>query len=175
MLHKVLDSLSDEHRKELVMLKDKNINHCVNCKGCHKSHKCVVSDDMQKIHQKLINADVILLGSPTYFDNVSGIMKNFMDRCLPFYFSGKLKGKKAGLVSVGGFKELVERNGKGECLWCMENDNACQKTVWRCLDSMRYFSDLIRLDVRGEVMAYHGSPEEKDEELIRLGRKLTDK
>lgn len=173
MLRKVLDSIPDECQKELILLKDLKISPCANCKGCHKTFKCVVNDDMQEVHQKLIDADVILLGSPTYFDNVSGIMKNFMDRCLPFYFSAKLKGKKTGLVSVGGFKELVEKDENGECIWCKEKDNACEKTVQRCLDSMQYFCILIGLEVQGSVLAAHGNPEEKAKMLVALGKKMS--
>lgn len=173
MLRKVLEAFNDEYQKEIIFLKDKNIQPCRNCKSCHKTFKCAIADDMTEIYEKLIEADVILLGSPTYFDNVSGIMKNFMDRCLPFYFSGELAGRKAGLVSVGGFKELVESDKKGNCLWCKET-GGCEKTVERCLNSMEYFCNLLGMKVVGKMAAIHGSPELKDRELLNLGKKLLD-
>src|SRR3989339_441487 len=165
MLRKVLEVFGDEYQKEIVLLKDKKIEACQNCKGCHRSFKCTIADDMQEIHKKLLEADIFIFGSPTYFDNVSGIMKNFMDRCLPFYFSEELKGKKVGLVSIGGFKELIEKDEKGNCLWCGETGN-CKRTVERCLNSMEYFCNLLGVEVIGKVVAIHGSPELKDGELL---------
>lgn len=103
MLRTVLDATSCVY--ELILLKDKNIKPCTACKGCYHSHKCAVKDDMQELYYKLSKADIIVLGSPTYFDNVTALMKTFIDRCLPLYLSEKLKGKKVALVSVGNFKK----------------------------------------------------------------------
>jgi len=36
-----------------------------------------------------------------YFSNVSARMKNLMDRCNPYYFNQKLKGKYMVVVGVG--------------------------------------------------------------------------
>ena len=140
MLRIVLDATGLDY--ELIRLKDKNIFQCLNCKSCHNTFECVQKDDMQPLYQKLIEADVVVLGSPTYFDNVTGIMKKFMDRCLPFYFSRKLEGKKVVVLSVGGFKNLVESDKNGNCASC-ENDNACARTVLRCIDSLKFFSNQL--------------------------------
>ena len=37
----------------------------------------VIDDDVDKVIQKISNADGIVLGSPTYASNVSGLMKDF--------------------------------------------------------------------------------------------------
>lgn len=171
MLRKILELFGKDHESELILLRDLDVQACRNCKGCHESFKCVIDDDMRDVYKKLKNVDVMILGSPTYFDNVSGIMKNFMDRCLSFYFSQELKDKKVGLVSVGGFPELVKTNGKGECLWCQET-GGCQTTVDRCLKSMEYFCQLVGMKVIGKVAAIHGAPEQKNDELKELAEKL---
>jgi len=173
MLWKVLEAIGNEHSAELLTLKDKNIEPCRNCKGCHKTFRCVIQDDMQRIHERLKESEVILFGSPAYFDNVSSTMKLFMDRCLPFYFSGELKGKRVGLVSVGGFKEYIRYDVDGDCFWC-QIDNACARTVERCLNSLSYFCDHLRIEVVGRVAAIHGSPELRDKELLELGWRLTE-
>ena len=49
--------------------------------GCNDIFKCVVDDDMQKIYPLIMKADAIILGSPTYFYNVSADIKAFIDRC----------------------------------------------------------------------------------------------
>ncbi len=44
--------------------------------------------------EKLLDSDIIILGSPTYFGNVSGAMKAFMDEFYPYWQSEKFYGKK---------------------------------------------------------------------------------
>ena len=86
---------------ELILLREKNIELCNGCDECSETKECNIKDDMQEISEKLINSDVIILGSPTYFDNVSALMKKFMDRTNPLSISRKLKGKFAGVIGVG--------------------------------------------------------------------------
>ncbi|MBF0594056.1 MAG: flavodoxin family protein [Candidatus Omnitrophica bacterium] len=50
----------------------------------------------------LLQADLILMGSPVYFGNVSAELKAFMDSTGALWFQGKLVGKKfAAFVSAG--------------------------------------------------------------------------
>ena len=86
---------------ELVLLREKRIEFCNGCLNCDSTGECNIRDDMQIIYPKLENADLIILGSPNYFHNVSGMMKNFVDRLLPFYYKDKLKDKKIVEVIVG--------------------------------------------------------------------------
>lgn len=65
---------------ESIFLPDHDIKDCIGCEGCRTSYKCVIKDGMQAIYPKLEAADAIVLGSPTYFYNVTGIVKNFLDR-----------------------------------------------------------------------------------------------
>ncbi|HCU70165.1 MAG TPA: flavodoxin family protein [Candidatus Moranbacteria bacterium] len=100
----VLTSIFDklENDKELILLKDKNIKHCIGCLSCHGKPKCILSDDMTEIGEKMLSADIIIVGTPNYFDNVSGLLKNFIDRTHPYYKSELLKDKKLILIMVGG-------------------------------------------------------------------------
>ncbi len=113
VLRKLYELLEGE--KELVLLREKNIKHCQGCLSCDKSNKCVLHDDMEEICQKLIKAEVIVIGTPNYFNNVSGLLKDFIDRTNPFYGTDILKGKKL-IVLVAGDREekylkKVIRNG----------------------------------------------------------------
>ncbi|MDK2924712.1 MAG: hypothetical protein PWQ41_486 [Bacillota bacterium] len=69
---------------ELIFLGDYSIKDCTGCEGCKHTYKCVINDDMQKIYPLLLEADGIILGSPTYFYNISADMKAFIDRCYSF-------------------------------------------------------------------------------------------
>jgi len=86
---------------ELIQLLDFDIKHCTGCDDyCEKTGECKTRDDMQKLYPKLREMDVLIIGSPTYFWNVSGSIKDFMDRCLPLYYHGVLKGKMGAAVAV---------------------------------------------------------------------------
>lgn len=65
---------------EKVYLGDLNFRGCIGCEGCSKTNKCVIKDDMQVVYDKIDKADAIVLGSPTYFYNVSSLTKMFLDR-----------------------------------------------------------------------------------------------
>ena len=87
---------------ELVLLREKRIEFCDGCSSCDSSGECKIRDDMRIIYPKLESADLIILGSPNYFSNMSGMMKNFVDRLNPFCTNKKLKNKKVVVVVIGG-------------------------------------------------------------------------
>ena len=91
---------------ELVLLREKRIEFCNGCLSCDSTGKCNIRDDMQIIYPKLEEADLIIFGSPNYFSNMSGMMKNFVDRLNPFYTNKKLKNKKTVAVVVGGSDKI---------------------------------------------------------------------
>ncbi len=79
---KVIESKDVE--TELIFLGDYNISGCTGCEGCKDTYKCVIKDDMQKIYPLIINSDAIVLGSPTYFYNITADMKAFIERLYCF-------------------------------------------------------------------------------------------
>ena len=88
---------------EALLLSTSNIQMCAGCLTCEDQGTCPLNDDMKKINERLSKADVLVFSSPAYFDNVSGLMKNFMDRTNPIV--EKLKGKKAAIIIVGQTEE----------------------------------------------------------------------
>jgi len=169
MVKTVLEATGQDY--ELILLSEKVIKSCLDCRNCHKTYRCVINDDMQEIYQKLLSADCIVLGSPTYFDNVSGMMKNFMDRCVFFcheVLSSELKGKKVALVTVGNFEEYLEFDDQGNSKWDKEET----KSVLKCLDALEHFSDIVGFNIVGKVYATQSNPRDKEKELIHLGKQL---
>jgi len=68
---------------ELVQLAGQPIRGCTACGQCYKNkdRRCVVTDDvLNDCIEKMIAADGILLGSPTYFADVTTEMKALIDR-----------------------------------------------------------------------------------------------
>ena len=68
------------HKIELINLYDYDIKPCLGCWSCVQKENCIIEDDFEAIFNKIKNADIIVLGSPVYWANVSGMMKNFFDR-----------------------------------------------------------------------------------------------
>lgn len=101
ILNKIQESLSGIESK-LILLREKNIDHCRGCLFCDKTKKCAISDDMDNIRNEMLWADVIIIGTPNYYDNVPGLLKDFIDRTNPFYETGLLKGKKMINIVTGG-------------------------------------------------------------------------
>jgi multimeric flavodoxin WrbA len=65
-----------------LFLKDANLKPCLGCYQCMATgeEKCPLKDDRGAIMQELLGADGFILMSPVYVSNVSGLMKNFIDR-----------------------------------------------------------------------------------------------
>jgi multimeric flavodoxin WrbA len=67
---------------EYVFLKDLDLKSCLGCGVCFdKGEKlCPLKDDRVMLEEKMQNADGVIFTSPNYVFNVSGLMKNFIDR-----------------------------------------------------------------------------------------------
>lgn len=63
-----------------IHLVDLKIAPCVGCCACYQTGACFMGDDAEQLSQSIASADGIILGSPTYASNVSGILKTFIDR-----------------------------------------------------------------------------------------------
>ena len=69
---------------EKVALTDANINPCKGCNACEKLNKCVQRDGMDVYHDKIVDADIILLSSPIYCMGVASQVKALIDRAQVF-------------------------------------------------------------------------------------------
>ena len=81
---------------EQILLSRKTIKNCKGCFWCwlKTPGKCVIKDDMEAILEKLKEADLLVFATPLYVDNVTGLMKNFMDRILPLGEPYQVKDEK---------------------------------------------------------------------------------
>ncbi len=68
---------------ELIQLAGKKIRGCTACSKCRENQdkRCSVNNDsFNKCYEKILEADGIILGSPTYFADLTAEMKAFIDR-----------------------------------------------------------------------------------------------
>lgn len=84
LLNTVLDVLKEEGvETEIFQVGGKKIRGCIACGKCGKmkNKKCANKNDLvNECVEKMLEADGILLGSPTYFADVSTEMKALIDR-----------------------------------------------------------------------------------------------
>jgi len=89
---------------ELVQLGPKALQGCIACYKCfeNKDQRCAVDDDrMNGYIEKMLAADGILLGSPTYFADVTTNMKALMDRSgMVSRANGDMLQRKVGAAVV---------------------------------------------------------------------------
>ena len=77
-----------------------DMNQCKGCCACYRTGSCFMDDDAEKISRAIAEADGLILGSPTYAGNVSGLMKLLIDRG-HFVIEQLLKGKYCVTVATG--------------------------------------------------------------------------
>lgn len=65
-------------------------------------------------HETLVKSDLVILGSPTYFGNVSAEMKRFMDESSEYFYDRSLSGKYFGCFTCSSQQE-------GGGMMCLQN------------------------------------------------------
>ena len=92
-------------KTEFISLSGKKIQPCLGCEKCKEKKWCVIeNDDWGDVIQKVLDCDVLIIGSPTYYYDVCGHLKNFIDRTYSLYHDRKLAGRKGIAVAVQAHK-----------------------------------------------------------------------
>ena len=99
---------------EEVVLRDLKMSPCLEIYGCKKTGRCVIQDDFQQLHDKLLACRGLMLASPIFFYTVSAHTKILMDRCQALWVKkywidkvafGQWEPRRKGLfISVGATK-----------------------------------------------------------------------
>ncbi len=101
---------------ELIDLAKENLQFCKGCMNCLHKEGCVLPDSVNEIRRKMVEADGLIMGSPSYGIAPNAIMKNFLDRIGMFNAYTALLGDKyiIGISTAGGIgakkvaKQLTE-------------------------------------------------------------------
>jgi multimeric flavodoxin WrbA len=89
---------------EYIALYDLNLGLCRGCRLCFDKgeEKCSMRDGLPALYAKLQNADAVIAASPVYVEDVSGVMKNFIDRMAFNCHRPSFAGKTALLLTTSG-------------------------------------------------------------------------
>lgn len=101
LLNLVMDEIKREGiETELIQTAGQSLQGCIACFQCfsNKDRRCAVKKDaMNDYIAKMLEADGILLGSPTYFADVTTNMKAIIERCgMVARANGDMFKRKAG-------------------------------------------------------------------------------
>jgi len=69
---------------EKIVLSEANIHMCNGCNACEKLNKCIQRDGMDVVHDKIIDADCIVLSSPIFCMGLAAQVKALVDRAQVF-------------------------------------------------------------------------------------------
>lgn len=87
-------------------LREMTYKGCKACGACKKvSEKCVLKDDVSEVLDEMYQADVIVFAMPTYFADLSGQFKLFLDRTYSLLVPEFLSSEKKSRLPAG--KHLV--------------------------------------------------------------------
>lgn len=67
-----------------ICIDDYKINFCKGCRSCHTTANCVQKDDVSAVIAEYVWADIIVSVSPSYWADIPGQFKVFIDRCTPW-------------------------------------------------------------------------------------------
>jgi len=144
---------------ELIQLSAKAIHGCVACYKCfeNQNQRCAVNNDAANEYiEKLITAQGIVLGSPSYFQDVTAEMKALIDR--------------AGFVGLANGK--LYKNKVGASLSCFRRSGGMHT-----VETMNhfFFSNEIIIAGRAMSVAKDKGEVQKDEEGVQMAQTLGQK
>jgi multimeric flavodoxin WrbA len=157
MLNKLMEKLKENGVEvELILLRKARVKMCLACLKCEEGGKnrkgiCKIQDDMNAINPKLIEADCLVFGTPVYFDLLSGLLKNFLDRTCAIW--PHLEGKPLAGVAVA------------------------EEGIGQAIQNIKTYGDICGMIWVGSVTGLAKNPGDiaKDKNVTRRLLKLADK
>ena len=140
MLRKLLEAAAGNGAEvEMLLLRKMDIRTCHGCLTCEKGGRerkgiCKIKDDMTDVYPKLLAADAIVLATPGYFEMLSGLLKNFLDRTCPVW--PRLEGKKIAGLAVA------------------------EESTGQAIRNFKTYASLLKMQWAGSVTALAKTPSE---------------
>lgn len=142
---------------ETLLLRRMDIRMCLGCLICEQGGKdragiCKIKDEMNQVYPRLKNADVIVLATPGYFEMLSGLLKNFLDRTCAIW--PRLEGKRMAGLAVA------------------------EEGIGQTIQNLKTYAILCKMQWIGEVTVLAKGPHDAenieglDRRLKRLARKI---
>lgn len=157
----ISECLSAKYEVKNVCIDDFDIKFCKGCRTCHKTAKCIQQDDVTVIMEQYEWADIIISVSPSYWADVPGQFKAFIDRCTPWCNTHEphaaiSKGKKGYAIAL--------RTGS--------NMKECD----RIIETIKHFYGHLEIDFQNGIglcsVEYKEAVEQRKPEIIEFCNKI---
>ncbi|MBR6402268.1 MAG: flavodoxin family protein [Eubacterium sp.] len=147
--------VADRYEVKSVCIDDYDFSFCKGCRSCHATAECVQHDDVDFLMSEFEQADVIVSVSPSYWADVPGQFKAFIDRCTPWCNTHEPhktipSGKKGYAIALRTGPNVAECN--------------------RIIGTIEHFYGHLEVDCCGGLglttIEYKGEVEAKKQEII---------
>ena len=144
-----------------VCIDDYRFAFCRGCRSCHQTAECVMHDDAEKLMAAFEWADTVVCVSPSYWADVPGQFKAFIDRCTPWCnthepYAALSPGKKGYAIAL--------RTGPG------------MKECERIIGSIEHFFGHLEIQCSGHLglcsVEYREAVEARQEEIEAFCRMI---
>ena len=149
--HAVQGALDSGAQVEEIVLRDLKMSPCLEIYGCKETGRCVINDDFQKIYDKILAAQGLIVASPIFFYTVSAHTKILMDRCQSFWV------KKYWIDKIPFGQGETKRKG----LFISAAASGGKKLFDGALLSIKYFFDVLDTELWKSLL-YRGLDFEGD-------------
>ncbi len=138
LLKKAVEGARDSGAElEEIVLRDLKISPCLEIYGCTQSGECAIKDDFQKVRDKILDAQGLMLASPVFFYTVSSHTKILMDRFQSLWV------KKNWVEKTPKNQQGIKRKG----LFISVGATRGKKLFDGMLLSVRYFFDVLDMEL----------------------------
>jgi len=81
---------------ETIRVAELAFSPCIHCGGCDDSGRCIFTDDMTQVYEKILAADRIFFAAPIFFYGLPAQAKALIDRCQALWHHHRLLAEKNG-------------------------------------------------------------------------------
>ena len=157
----VQKALKDRYETKCICIDDYAFSFCTGCRSCHGTAECIFSDDVTMIMNEFDEADIIVCVSPSYWADVPGQFKAFIDRCTPWCnthepYARLRSGKKGYAIAL--------RTGPG------------MKECERIIQTIEHFYGHLEIETAGHLgltsIEYRENVEPRKQEIIDFCNKI---
>lgn len=139
-----------------------NLGWCKGCRVCFNisEEKCPHTDELLIIKRKMEEADIIIIGSPVYLEDISGGLKNWMDRmafnCHRPFLNGKpiyVYSTSAAFASSHAIKSMK----RAIIAWggnVIKGNNFLMGELMKYEDAEKKYGLIIKRKMQGLIEAY---------------------
>lgn len=174
---------NDTVEVEKISLIDQNIEFCKGCMTCFRDDpskeiaKCVITDDINSLNPKILEADGYIFGTPVFMAHETAIMKRFLERLC--YVFAKPAPKRTKLVIP---KDCPLPRSKKKKKAIIITSSGIIKPRWKkfCDDATPLIKQTIKDSLNAKVVGtmYAGAVmklgvEKYYEKAYELGKQLT--